>query len=126
MSKESILEKFNDAVINLAEIYHDIIMEGVNQKIIGDYGLNDYVGEVQFSHLVNDKLVSGSISVNKKNFICVHQLDFQDLINSMFTESDCELLKERVICKLNKEATQKRIKQLESELKQLKEELHES
>lgn len=102
MSKESTLEKFNDAVINLAEIYHDIIMEGVNQKIIGDYGLNDYVGEVQFSHRINDNLVSGSISVNKKNFICVHPVNFSDLINSMFTECECELLKERVIYKLNK------------------------
>ena len=109
---KSTLEKFDDAVINLAEIYHDIIMEGVNQKIIGDYGLNDYVGEVQFSHRINDNLVSGSISVNKKNFICVHQLNFSDLINSMFTERDCELLKELIICKINKEATQKSIEQL--------------
>ena len=123
---KSTLEKFNDAVINLAEIYHDIIMEGVNQKIRGDYDLNNYVGDIQFSHNVNDTPVFGFISVNKGNFICVHQLNFQDLISSMFTERECELLKERVICNLNNNATQKRIEQLESELKQLKEKLHES
>ena len=108
-------ERFVAALDEFSRAYRDYVMSS-KDLTISETLSRGYVGNISF----NIKGEKYDISVGDSDYVCVHTNNMNDAIGRRFTESDCKKLKKLVVASIGEVDKQKRIKELEKELKKLK------
>lgn len=108
-------ERFIAAFNEFAEAYKDYVMSCPNLTVSETLS-NGYVGNVAFE--IKGKKYE--LAVGDGGFVCVHDNEISYTISKCFSKSDCNKLRKIVVSTLGEVDKQKRIKELEKELKKLK------